>query len=120
MRKLHEERQVPADDTTDAKLRSHSMFQNSFRSIKRQNNYRKYLGDLLELWHSIAGELLDIIKIKHCCVISFAQYNTVNTSLGEEEADWCLVRLLICPEFELSRSSSLPLGAGGGLRSSWR
>ena len=39
--------------TIDAKLCSHLMFQNSFRNIERQNNYRNFLDDRIELWPSI-------------------------------------------------------------------
>ena len=38
---------------TDAKLCSHLMFQNLFRNTERQNNYRNFLDDQLELWPSI-------------------------------------------------------------------
>ena len=39
--------------TTDAKLCSHLMFENSFRNIERQNNYHNVLDDPLELWPSM-------------------------------------------------------------------
>ena len=39
--------------TFDVKLCSHLMFENSFRNIERQNNYRNFLDDRLELWPSI-------------------------------------------------------------------
>ena len=42
--------------TIDAKLCSHLMFENSFRNIERQNNYRTFLDDRLELWPSIINK----------------------------------------------------------------
>ena len=50
MRKLLAECKILA---IDAKLCSHLMFQNSFRNIDRQNNYRNVWDDRLELWPSI-------------------------------------------------------------------
>ena len=46
--------------TIDAKLCSHLNSQNSFRNTERQNNYRKFLDDLLELWSSIYAKYLNI------------------------------------------------------------
>ena len=52
--------------TIDAKLCFRLMFQNSLRNIERQNNYRNFLDDRLELWPSI------VLVKRNKLVITFA------------------------------------------------
>ena len=75
--------------TIDAKLCSHLMFQNSFRNIKRQNNYRNFLDDRLELWPSIP---LLVPRLK---LVSVAEYAGLSLNWSKTpKTDFLVTRLI--------------------------